>query len=211
MILERIDALGPDPPWRDEEVFSCSSLGKPTGLESGAAAGETDFATSSGPREVPRKRAEAAESVRVAENEAFATEVCIVSAGCGLTAGSVAQPPAFAFHARPARTPRKGMQLESTAGEILSLPIRAVAVKRTRQSSNQSFEDEQATETTVATFKSLMKKTAITTIETQDTLWQINWCRVFEPSEPQVKVHDGPRLWFSDTVEDFSGSMSLYI
>ena len=169
MVLERIDALGPDLPWRDEEVFSWSPLGGPTGLDSEAAAGNTDSATSSGPREVPRERAEAVESVRVAENEAFAPEVCIASAGCGLTAGSVAQPPGFTFHARPARTPRKGMQLESTAGETLSLPSRAVAAKRTFQSSTQDVEHGAVTETTVATLQSLMKKTAITTIETRDT------------------------------------------
>ena len=54
--------------------------------------------------------------------------------------------------------------------------------------------------------------TGIEDIDTQSTLWQLNWSQIMEPPPgTTLRTQDGSRLWFPVVIRDFEGSMTMYI
>eukprot|EP00973_Karenia_brevis_P037239 5134274-Karenia_brevis.AAC.1 len=71
---------------------------------------------------------------------------------------------------------------------------------------------EPATETTCSLFKTIIDTTPVQDIEGSNTFWQINWCRVNEPTAgTDLHTSDGSRLWFLTTVTDFTGEFTVFI
>ena len=54
--------------------------------------------------------------------------------------------------------------------------------------------------------------TGVPDLDQGETIWQLNWAEVTEPSHGQeIKSNDGKRLWFPTTVRDESGQFQLYM
>ena len=54
--------------------------------------------------------------------------------------------------------------------------------------------------------------TGVPELDESETIWQLNWVEVTEPSQGQnIKSNDGTRLWLPITVRDHSGTIVLYI
>ena len=96
--------------------------------------------------------------------------------------------------------------MEAQATEFVAAQAEAIpqAVLLSRSMDDQeSFADMEATESTCALFKSIMKQTQVKAIETDTSFWQINWCRVHRPEKAaEVCTKDNRRLWMLVKVED---------
>ena len=54
--------------------------------------------------------------------------------------------------------------------------------------------------------------TGIEEIDTQSTLWQLNWIQILEPAPgTSLRNQEGTRLWFPVVLRDFEGSLTMYI
>ena len=105
--------------------------------------------------------------------------------------------------------------MEEKAVEILQTEGEAVPVAGppSRQiEHNDSFADQEATESTCAILASILGKTDVKAIEGQTTFWQINWCHVQPPEKAaQICTNDNTRLWMKVKVEDDTGYVHLYM
>ena len=74
------------------------------------------------------------------------------------------------------------------------------------------YSNEPGIETTCSLFKSIMKTSKVSALESDVTVWQINWARVQEPAAGmKIRTNDGQRIWFQTTVLDTSGQITLPI
>ena len=110
-------------------------------------------------------------------------------------------------------TSEKAKQLNENSSSILAsagemLP-KSVLQSRTE---NTDYSQQPGIETTCRLFKSIMRKTQLSSIESTETVWQINWARVEEPSPgAQIHTNNGERIWFQTTVRDCSAQINVYI
>ena len=72
---------------------------------------------------------------------------------------------------------------------------------------------EASTETACKLLSTFARtSTGVPELDEKETLWQLNFVEVTEPSQDQkVKSNDGTRLWFPVTLRDHSGTIMLYI
>ena len=83
---------------------------------------------------------------------------------------------------------------------------------KTKPSLLLKYSNEPCIETTCFLFNSITQTTQVKKIESGETLWQINWVRIEEPSPgTNLRTNDGQRLWFRTTIKDVSGPLTLYI
>ena len=79
--------------------------------------------------------------------------------------------------------------------------------------SARDWAKESGKETTcklLATFA--RNATGVPELDESETVWQLNWVAVTEPSQGQkIKNNDGGRLWLPVTLRDHSGTIVLYI
>ena len=109
----------------------------------------------------------------------------------------------------------KGRLLEERAGELAASQAEAVpqsVLQSRKNDQSENYTDVQAIETSCAFFKSISEKTQIESIESSNTYWQINWCRVCPPEKgDQICSNDNTRLWMQVSVLDDSGKLNIYI
>ena len=117
------------------------------------------------------------------------------------------------FHWTLARS-AKATRLLSDASAILDNDDTESLPKSALQSRTdmKDYSNEPGIETTCFLFNSITQTTQVKKIESGETLWQINWVRIEEPSPgTNLRTNDGQRLWFRTTIKDVSGPLTLYI
>ena len=67
------------------------------------------------------------------------------------------------------------------------------------------------TETFTCLLNSMNSETGVTHIDSEKTVWQINWCEVTWPNSEEVCTKDGKRIWFKTSVLDLCGQMSVWV
>lgn len=121
----------------------------------------------------------------------------------------------FTFSVVRASQTLKGTRLETEVKQLLDEESASVPTPATHVASMDlaaSFADQLGTETTCALFSTILRRTRLQAIENENTIWQINWCRVYLPEKGvQVTTHDASRLWMRVKVEDETGSFHLYM
>ena len=129
----------------------------------------------------------------------------------------------FNFVCQRASNTKKGKDLESKAEHLNTVIAKAVPLtpwEGRTQDHDTSYADIDATETTCALLKTILRdsagkpaqKTNVTEIDSQSTFWQINCCQVYLPSKgEQMYSGDGERLWFLVKIEDETGCLSLFM
>ena len=121
----------------------------------------------------------------------------------------------FTFSVVRASQTLKGTRLETEVKKLLDEESASVPTPATHVGSMDlvaSFADQLGTETTCALFGTILRRTSLQVIENENTIWQINWCRVYLPDKgAQVTTHDASRLWMRVKVEDETGSFHLYM
>ena len=88
------------------------------------------------------------------------------------------------------------------------------AVPQTQWIAHDSFASQSATVTTMKFLGEMGTSlhTGIEDIDTQTTLWQLNWAQILDPPPgTTLRTKDGKRLWFPVVVRDFQGSMTMYM
>ena len=77
----------------------------------------------------------------------------------------------------------------------------------------RDFSADRGFETTCKLFSMLSRhESGIPALDEEETLWQMNWLRVYEPTAGQaVLTSDGKRLWFPVTFRDSTQLHTLYI
>ena len=121
----------------------------------------------------------------------------------------------FKFSVARASKTAKGTRLETEVKELLDGESASVPTPATHGGSMDlaaSYADQFGTETTCALFGSILCRTSLKVIENENTIWQINWCRVYPPEKgAQLTTHDASRLWMRVKVEDETASFHLYM
>ena len=122
----------------------------------------------------------------------------------------------FTFHCQSASETTKGKMLEANASVLRQADAEAVPQSvlqsQTSRDNDETFANVEATETTCALFRTIMADTKLKVIETDITMWQINWCHVHPPDQTaQVCTNDSVRLWMQVKVEDETGNLSLFM
>ena len=109
----------------------------------------------------------------------------------------------------------KGTRLETEVNQLLDDESTSVPTPATHVGSMDlaaSYADQFGTETTCALFGTILGRTKLKVIENENTIWQINWCRVYPPEKgAQLTTHDASRLWMRVKVEDETASFHLYM
>ena len=60
--------------------------------------------------------------------------------------------------------------------------------------------------------KFLSKHTSLNSMDTEETLWQVNWATVAAPpSTHTITTQDGQRIWFETVFRDLTGTLTIYI
>lgn len=104
-------------------------------------------------------------------------------------------------------------EMRARAPELYNLAEKA-PVPQTQWSPNECFASQSAIVTTIKFLKTMgiSPATGIEDIDTQNTLWQLNWIQILEPSlGTSLRTKDGSRLWFSVVLRDFHGTTTMYI
>ena len=121
----------------------------------------------------------------------------------------------FKFSVARASKTAKGTRLETEVNQLLDGESASVPTPATHGGSMDlaaSYADQFGTETTCALFGTILGRTSLKVIENENTIWQINWCRVYPPDKgAQLTTHDASRLWMRVKVEDETASFHLYM
>ena len=121
----------------------------------------------------------------------------------------------FTFSVVRASKTLKGTRLETEVTKLLDEASASVPTCATHVGSMDfaaSLADQPGTETTCALLGTILGRTSLKVIENENTIWQINWCRVYLPAKgEQLTTHDASRLWMRVKVEDETGSLHLYL
>ena len=108
----------------------------------------------------------------------------------------------------------QALEMRERAPELYNLEDKE-AVPQTQWIPNEkSFASQSATVTTIKFLRDMgtSPATGIEDIDTQSTLWQLNWSQILEPPPgTALRIQDGTRLWFPVVLRDFDGSMVMYI
>ena len=115
------------------------------------------------------------------------------------------------FHMIVAESP-KALDMRARAPALYNLEDKA-AVPQTQWIPSENFSSHSATLTTIKCIKEMATPvTGVEEIDSQNTLWQLNWVQVMEPPQgTSLRTQDGSRLWFPVTLRDFHGSTTMYI
>ena len=115
------------------------------------------------------------------------------------------------FHMMIAESP-KAKDMRAKAPALYNLEEKA-AVPQTQWIPSENFSSHSATLTTIKCIKDMATPvTGVEEIDSQNTLWQLNWVQVMEPPQgTSLRTQDGSRLWFPVTLRDFHGSTTMYI
>ena len=108
----------------------------------------------------------------------------------------------------------QALEMRERAPELYNLEDKE-AVPQTQWIPNEkSFASQAATVTTIKFLRDMgtSPATGIEDIDTQSTLWQLNWIQILEPAPgTTLRIQDGTRLWFPVLIRGFEGSMAMYI
>ena len=115
------------------------------------------------------------------------------------------------FSMTVANSPRAA-EMQAKAAELYNLQEKA-AVPQTQWTSTESFADKAGVGITMKFMKAMgTSDTGIEEIDSESTLWQINWAQILEPPPgTELRTKDGSRLWFPVLLRDFDDSMTLYM
>ena len=105
------------------------------------------------------------------------------------------------------------LEMRTRAPELYNLEDKA-PVPQTLWTPYETFSAQKATLTTIRSLKDMgtSPATGIEDIDMQNTLWQLNWVQVLEPSQgTPLRTQDGARLWFPVVPRDFLESMTDYM
>ena len=104
------------------------------------------------------------------------------------------------------------LEMRSRSPELYNLDDKA-PVPQKKWTPNESCSSQSATLTTVKSLRDMgTPVTGVEDIDTQSTLWQLNWIQVVEPAQgTPLRNGNGLRLWFPILLRDFHGSMTMYI
>ena len=111
-----------------------------------------------------------------------------------------------------AESPR-ALEMRTRAPELYNLEDKE-AVPQRQWIPNESFASQSATVTTIKFLRDMgtSPATGIEEIDTQSTLWQLNWIQILEPAPgTSLRNKEGTRLWFPVVLRDFEGSLTMYI
>ena len=77
----------------------------------------------------------------------------------------------------------------------------------------KDYSAEQGFETSCKIFSMLSRhESGIAALDAEETVWQMNWLRIYEPSRGETMVtNDGKRLWFPVTVRGQTHHLTLYM
>jgi hypothetical protein len=106
----------------------------------------------------------------------------------------------------------KALDMKARAPALYNLEEKT-PVPQTQFNPNESFSSHSATLTTIKCIKDMATPvTGVEEIDSQNTLWQLNWVQVLEPAQgTTLRTQDGSRLWFPVILRDFHGSTTMYI
>ena len=106
----------------------------------------------------------------------------------------------------------KALDMRARAPALYNLEEKA-AVPQTQWIPSEIFSSHSATVTTIKCIKDMATPvTGFEDIDSQNTLWQLNWVQVLEPPQgTKIRTQDGSRLWFPVILRDFHGSTTMYI
>ena len=106
----------------------------------------------------------------------------------------------------------RAMEMRSKAAELYNLQEKA-AVPQTRWIPTESFAAQAGVGVTLKFLKAMeMSDTGIQDIDSESTVWQINWAQVLEPPPgTQLRNKEASRLWFPVLIRDFDASMTIYM
>ena len=115
------------------------------------------------------------------------------------------------FHMIVAESP-KALDMRARAPALYNLEDKA-AVPQTQWIPSENFSSHSATLTTIRSIKEMATPvTGVEEIDSQNTLWQLNWVQVLEPPlGTTLRTQNGSRLWFPVTLRDFHGSTTMYV
>ena len=115
------------------------------------------------------------------------------------------------FSMTVANSPRAA-EMRANAAELYNLQEKA-AVPQTQWTPTESFADKAGVGITMKFMKAMgTSDTGIEEIDSESTLWQINWAQILEPPPgTELRTKDGSRLWFPVLLRDFDDSMTLYM
>ena len=104
------------------------------------------------------------------------------------------------------------LEMRTRAPALYNLDEKA-EIPQTEWTPNESFSSQSATLTTIKSLKDMETSvTGVEDIDTQYTLWQLNWIQVLEPAQATtLRNQDGSRLWFPVLLRDFHGSMTMFM
>lgn len=111
-----------------------------------------------------------------------------------------------------AESPR-ALEMRTRAPELYNLEDKE-AVPERQWIPNESSASQPATVTTIKFPRDMgtSPATGIEEIDTQSTLWQLNWIQILEPAPgTSLRNKEGTRLWFPVVLRDFEGSLTMYI
>ena len=140
---------------------------------------------------------------------------------------------AFFFFSLQAKEARGGIAVESTHDFFFEkakgtkadkLHQEAVALHSKPQDERRVIENEfvptgdttdystvLGTETFTCLLNSMSSETGVATIDSDKTVWQINWCEVTWPNSEEVCTKDCARIWFKTNVLDLCGQITVWV
>ena len=102
------------------------------------------------------------------------------------------------------------LDMKARAPALYNLEEKA-AVPQTQWIPSENFSSHSAILTTIKCIKDMgTPVTGVEEIDSQNTLWQLNWVQVLEPPQgTTLRTQNGSRLWFPVILRDFHGSTTM--
>ena len=105
----------------------------------------------------------------------------------------------------------RATQMQELAPELYNLSDKA-PLPQQQWTPNENFASRSGIVTTIKLLQAMATPvdTNIEEIDTESTVWQLNWCQIVEPSPgASLRTTDGSRLWFQVVLRDFHGTMTM--
>jgi hypothetical protein len=100
--------------------------------------------------------------------------------------------------------------LKEAAPALHSLPPESREIIQASFDAHKDYTGTQGTETLACLLASMSGTTGIPDIDSEPTVWQLNWVEVGWPSGKEICTSDGARIWFQTSVSDITGSVSAW-
>ena len=106
----------------------------------------------------------------------------------------------------------RATEMQAKAAELYNLQEKA-AVPQTQWTPTEGFAAQAGIGITMKFLKAMeTSDTGIEAIDSESTVWQINWAQVLEPPPgTQLRNKEGSRLWFPVLIRDFDACMTIYM